>query len=183
MILDLADRADDLVARVAVLADACGGRRTTADRLRRRLGETTRVGHRRELERILDDVAEGSCSVLEHGYLTLVERPHGLPTGRRQSPATGADGRRMLRDVLHAGRSPRWRLVVELDGRLFHASARARDADLERDLDAAVDREETVRLGYGQVFVRACLTAARIAQIMKRLGWRGQMRRCPDCPS
>jgi hypothetical protein len=47
---------------------------------------------------------------------------------------------------------PRWGLIVELDGRLFHSSARARDHDLERDLDApTLDRLETIRLGYGQV--------------------------------
>ena len=59
---------------------------------------------------------------------------------------------------------------------------RDRDADLERDLDAAVDQEETVRLGYGQVFKRACATARRLERIMQRLGWDGEMTRCPHCP-
>lgn len=181
-IIDLADRATDVVAMVAVLADACGERRTTASRLRRRLAEMTRVRHRRQLEQLLDDIAEGTCSVLEHGYLTLVERPHGLPPGLRQVAAADGSGRRMFRDVLHGGGRPRWRLIVELDGRLFHSSPRQRDRDLDRDLDAAVDREETVRLGYGQVFVRGCLTAARIARLMQRLGWRGEFRPCPNCP-
>lgn len=181
-VLDLADRADGVVATVAILTDACGGRRTTASRLRTRMDELSRLRQRSRLADLLADVADGTCSVLEHGYLTLVERPHGLPAGLRQVPATSSSGRRMFRDVLHGGSRPRWRLVVELDGRLFHSSARARDADLERDLDAAVDRDETVRLGYGQVYERPCATAARLARVMQRLGWRGRPLRCPNCP-
>ena len=182
VILDLADRASDVVGMVAVLADACGGRRTTAVRLHRRLAEMSRLRNRKQLAALLDDVAGGTCSVLEHGYLTLVERPHGLPAGLRQVAASASDGRRMFRDVLHGGKRPRWRLIVELDGRLFHSSARDRDRDLERDLGAAVDREETLRLGYGQVFLRPCITAAKIAAIMRRLGWRGEFRPCRNCP-
>lgn len=181
-VIDIADRADDVRAMVAALADACGGRRTTAARLRRTLDAMSRVRNRKVLADLLDDVEAGTCSVLEHGYLTRVERPHGLPPGLRQVLATDGAGRRMFRDVLHGGKRPRWRLIVELDGRLFHSSARQRDNDMERDLDAAVDRDETVRLGYGQVFDRACLTAARLARIMQRLGWQGEFRRCPDCP-
>jgi hypothetical protein len=150
--------------------------------LRRALEAIPRVRNRKVLGELLSDVESGTCSVLEHGYLTRVERPHGLPPGLRQVAATGSGGRRMFRDVLHGGKRPRWRLIVELDGRLFHSSARARDQDLERDLDAAVERDETVRLGYGQVFDRACLTAARLARIMQRLGWQGELRRCPSCP-
>jgi hypothetical protein len=88
----------------------------------------------------------------------------------------------MFRDVRYGGTRPRWRLIVELDGRLGHSSSRERDRDLERDLDAAVDREETVRLGYGQTFDRHCETARKLARIMHRLGWTGTPLRCPDCP-
>lgn len=181
-VIDLADRAAGVVATVSVLADACGGRRTTAARLRSRVDQMSRLRQRARLVSLLEDVADGTCSVLEHGYLTLVERPHGLPAGLRQVEATSSGGRRMFRDVLHGGSRPRWRLIVELDGRLFHSSARARDLDLERDLEAAVDREETVRLGYGQVYDRPCLTAARLGRIMRRLGWRGEVQHCPKCP-
>ena len=88
----------------------------------------------------------------------------------------------MFRDVRYGGSRPRWRLIVELDGRLGHSSTRERDRDLERDLDAAIDREETVRLGYGQAFDRHCDTARKLARIMNRLGWTGTTLRCPDCP-
>jgi hypothetical protein len=105
-VIDLADRAGDMIAMVAVLADACGGRRTTAARLRWRLGEMPRVRQRRVLSALLDDVDEGTCSVLEHGHVTRVERPHGLPRGLRQTMAIGATGRRMFRDVLYGGARP-----------------------------------------------------------------------------
>lgn len=181
-IIDLADRASGELAMVAVLADACGGRRTTAERLRSCVDRMPRLGRRKLLAALLTDVAEGTCSVLEHRYLTAVERAHSLPRGLRQVEVHSPSGRRMFRDVRYGGKRPRWRFIVELDGRLGHTTGRDRDADLERDLDAAVDREETVRLGYGQVFDRACRTARRLERIMQRLGWDGEMTRCPSCP-
>jgi len=181
-VIDLADRATDLTAAIAVIADACGGRRTTAERLGRHLDQLSRMRRRSWLAAILDDVSTGTCSVLEHAYLTKVERPHGLPRGLRQVAAVDGAGRRLFRDVRYGGVRPRWRLVVELDGRLFHSSARARDRDLERDLDAAIDREETVRLGYAQVLDRSCRTAAKLARLMQRLGWTGEFEPCPRCP-
>lgn len=45
----------------------------------------------------------------------------------------------MLRDVAY--RDQGW--YVELDGRLFHDTAERRDADLDRDLDAAVSGSAT----------------------------------------
>ncbi|WP_142386802.1 hypothetical protein [Mycobacterium hubeiense] len=60
--------------------------------------------------------------------------------------------------------------MVELDGRIYHDTASARDADFERDLDAAIEGRSTVRLSYGQVFGRACQTAAKIARLMQRHG-------------
>lgn len=181
-VIDLADRAADELDAIAVLADACGGRRTTAERLLDHLEDLARVHRRDWLAAILHDVAEGTCSVLEHGYLTRVERPHGLPRGRRQAPATSDAGRRMFRDVRYGGERPRWRQIVELDGRLTHGSARARDADLERDLDAALEREHTIRLGYGQVFRRSCSTAAKMGRLLQLRGWAGEATPCPHCP-
>jgi len=61
---------------------------------------------------VLRDIEEGTCSVLEHGYLARVERPHELPRGRRQVADVGKSGR-IYRDVAY-----RMPLVVELDGRL-----------------------------------------------------------------
>nr|WP_240044398.1 hypothetical protein [Nocardioides albidus] len=180
-IIALADRTGDELQAVAILADACGSRRTTATRLQARLAETPRLRRRTWLSGVLADVAEGTCSVLEHAYLTKVERPHGLPRGDRQSPDRGADGRRIYRDVVYRGHRPPWVQHVELDGHLFHESAGARDRDLERDLDAAVGLADTVRLGYGQVVGRPCSTAAKLGLLLQRRGWRGTPRMCPAC--
>lgn len=180
-VIDLADRAPRELDAIAVLADACGARRTTAARLRARVEEVPRLHRRAWLRAILDDVAKGTCSVLEHRYLTRVERPHGLPPGERQEPAFSG-GRRMWRDVVYRGLRPAWTQLVELDGRLDHDRTADRDRDLERDLDAALEHEHTSRLGYGQVFDRSCWTAYKIARLLRMRGWRGTFRCCPACP-
>lgn len=168
------EAATDLDA-VAALAAACGSRRTTATRLEAALATRERARRRRWIGAVLHDIAEGTCSVLEHGYLVRVERPHGLPSGRRQARAT-ASGGTIYRD-LEIGD-----LVVELDGRLFHDSATARDRDLERDLDASVGRFSTVRLGWGQVFDRPCATAGKVGQVLRGHGWTGAVKACgPAC--
>lgn len=180
-VLDLADHARDELQAIAVLADACGSRRTTAERLMRQLGSQARSRRRRWLESVLTDISEGTCSVLEHRYLTHVERAHGLPRGCRQVVGMSASGRRLYRDVTYSGRNPVWIQHVELDGRLGHDSAQDRDSDFERDLNAAVDLEQTVRLGFGQVFVRPCVTAAKLGLLLQRRGWPGAPHRCSDC--
>lgn len=176
-VLDLAAQAPSDVAAIARLADAVGARRTTAQRMLAALDERPRLARRAWLGSVLDDVADGACSVLEQGYLTRVERAHGLPRGERQHPAV-TEGRSMFRDVVYAEQG----LVVELDGRLAHDSAAARDRDLERDLDAAVTRVGTVRLGYGHIFDRGCSTAVKIGRILRARGWAGAVLLCPDCP-
>jgi len=160
---------------VAVLADVVQSRRTTARRLLRALDRRTRMRRRAFLAAVLRDVAAGACSVLEHAFLDRVERRHGLPTARRQvhESARGA----LYRDVLYEQHG----LVVELDGRVFHARPGSRDRDLERDLDAALGRLTTVRLGWGQVVARPCATARKLALLLKAHGWTGSARACPDC--
>jgi hypothetical protein len=129
------------------------------------------------LEDVLADVDAGTCSVLEHGYLNRVERPHGLPPAARQLRASASVGM-VYRDVAYDGG-----LVVELDGRLFHNTARARDADFERDLDAAVDGRDSVRISWGQVFDRGCRTAGKLGKLLAKRGWTGAEHPCgPDCP-
>ncbi|KRB80570.1 hypothetical protein ASE01_03110 [Nocardioides sp. Root190] len=180
-ILDLADRATDEVAAIGILADACGGRRTTAARLLERVGQRARLSRRALLSAVLADVESGTCSVLEHGYLTRVERSHGLPRGLRQVEARDGGGRRMYRDVVYSGPGGHWRQIVELDGRLGHDSTQDRDRDLERDLDAALDGADTLRLGYGQVFDRPCSTAAKVGRVLQLRGWHGRTTPCPSC--
>lgn len=171
VVLDLAASRDEDGA-VAVIADACRSRRTTADRLLRALDESTRIRHRVLLRRILADVASGTQSVLEWRYLTRVERPHGLPTARRQR--VSREGRTsMYRDVEY----PQLGTIVELDGRLGHDLALDRWADLDRDLCAAGANQLTVRLGWQQV-LQPCRTAEALALILTRRGWNGALRAC-----
>lgn len=174
-VLDVACCARSDFEAIAVLADACQSRRTTAQRLLRILDNRQRVRRRRWLRAVLLDIAEGTCSVLEHGYLARVERAHGLPKASRQMRSSSSVGV-CYRDNEYG------RLVVELDGRMFHDSAAARNRDFERDLDAAVDGRSTVRLSYHQVFARPCRTAVKIAQVMRRHGIPVDGRTCgPVC--
>lgn len=101
-VLDVASDARDEAAAVAVLADACQSRRTTAGRLWRRLSARPKLPRRKFLSALLVDVASGAYSVLEHRYLTRVERPHGLPTGRRQRVVRTGRGA-AYRDVEYEG--------------------------------------------------------------------------------
>jgi len=131
-LVQVASRARAEDDAIAVLADACQERRTTASRLLAELHERERVPHRRLLAAALADVAVGAMSPLEARYLRHVERAHGLPAGGRQrlirpgrSPA--------YRDVEYAG----LRTLVELNGRLGHEWAAEVWDDLDRDLHAA----------------------------------------------
>lgn len=175
-VIDVAAEAPTDMRAIATLADAVQGRLTTPARLRTTLETRSRIARRPLLGGVLLDLELGACSVLEHGYLNRVERRHGLATAERQV----SDSLRgpIYRDVEYAELG----LAVELDGRLFHDNATARDLDLDRDLDTALTDRLTVRLGWGQVFDRPCRTAASIATLLTRRGWSGTPSRCPDCP-
>ncbi|MCG7610644.1 MULTISPECIES: type IV toxin-antitoxin system AbiEi family antitoxin domain-containing protein [Mycobacterium] len=162
--IDVACRAASELDAIAVLANACQSRRTTAHRLLQVLDSRARVRRRRWLRAVLVDIADGTCSVLEHGYLVRVERPHGLPRAMRQKRAAASVGV-CYRDTEYGDQ-----LIVELDGQAHHNSTIRRDADFERDLDAAVDGRSTVRLSYGQVLDRPCQTAGKVAQVLQRHG-------------
>ena len=176
-VLQLAAECRDEVEAVALLADAVQARRTTAGRLLAALETHERIARREFLVAVLQDVAHGTCSTLEHGYLTRVERPHGLPVADRQVLASSRGP--ILRDVEYR----RFGLIVELDGRLFHDNARSRDRDLDRDLDALVEGRSTGRLGWGQVFGRPCDTARRVGRILQLGGWQGTFHPRPACVS
>jgi hypothetical protein len=169
--LDVAMAAPSDAKAVAELAQLVQRRRTTPDRLLRALAQRQRASRRTWLNAVLSDLAAGTCSVLEHGFLVRVERPHHLPRAERQRPARSSQGL-VYRDADYGP------VLVELDGRLFHDSATARDRDLERDLDAAVDGRVSLRLGWGQVFDRSCSTAAKLAVVMANHGVLVQARPC-----
>ncbi len=175
--LDVAAESRDRTAIIAALSAACGGRRTTAARLLTCAEGRSRLPDREWITEVLADVASGTCSVLEHGYLHRVQRAHALPEGARQvSHRHGSFSG--YSDVEH----DEYGLIVELDGRIWHSTAAARDADLDRDLSsAAVDDAQTLRLGYRQVFDQPCRTASQVGAVLARRGWSGPVRRCPLC--
>ena len=178
--LDLALEADDVLDAVGVLADACQSRSVGAAEIQAVLGRRSRVFGRQQLSDILADIAGGTCSVLEHLFLTRVIRAHGIPDPSRQVTRTVSEKggkRREYRDA----EWEEWGFVTELDGRLFHDNAQQRDVDLDRDLDDAVAGKVAVRLGWGQVTRRACRTAQRVGILLRARGWPGRVRPCPHC--
>lgn len=162
--LDVALATTGDFAAVGAIARAVQGRHTTAVRMQQALALRTRAPRRLFLEAVLADVAHGTCSVLEHAFLTGIERPHALPRAQRQLRAGTATGI-VYRDAAYGER------LIELDGRLRHDTAEQRDRDFERDLDAAVEGQDTVRLTWGQVVGRPCSTAAKLSALLERDGW------------
>lgn len=175
--IDVAAETQTEFQAIEVLSRLCQGRLTTPARLLTAIDGRARLRRRAWLRDVLRDIADGTHSVLEHGYLHRVERMHGLPRPERQ-PGAASDRGALYRDVDYE----RFGLYVELDGRLFHDTASQRDRDLDRDLDASADGRLTVRLGWGQVFDRPCRTAARLERLLQGRGWEGSARECgPDC--
>ena len=165
--LDVALETADELDAIGAVARAVQSRHTSAVRMQEALARRARAPRRAFLQAVLADVARGSCSVLEQAYVTRVERPHGLPEGALQVRVASASGV-IYRDVAVGEQA-----LVELDGRLFHDTAEQRDRDFERDLDAAVAGQGTVRLTWGQVVDRPCSTAAKLSLVFERVGLPG----------
>lgn len=179
--IDVAAAAGSELDALAEVAQATQNRRTTAGRMAQTLAVRDRTPRRGWLERVLADVAAGRSSVLEQEFHVRVEVPHGLAGAVRQ-----------VRDRIGAGvvyRDVEYRedgrpiLVAELDGRLHHDSAWARDRDMYRDLVTAVEGRRTARLSYGLVVGRSCETAGHLVSLLRAAGWRGASYPCgPGCP-
>ena len=175
-LLDVASACWDEAGAVALLADACHEGATTAARLHATLSGRGRLPRRRLLLAILDDVAAGSMSVFERRYLRDVERSHGLPVARRQVRVVTRQGV-TFRDVEYSD----FRVVVELDGRLVHSGLRREWTDLERDVEAMVRGEATIRFGWGQV-LEPCRGSRVVGRLLQSRGWTGDLRPCgPVC--
>jgi hypothetical protein len=176
--VEAAHLAADELGAISALAAPVGSRRTVASRLRVEIERRGRLRRRDLLTSLLADLERGTHSVLEHGYLARVLRPHGLPEPTGQQVAVNGVTGTEYRDAGHADLD----LSVELDGTL-HDGSEARDDDADRDLDDLARGKVTTRLRYRQVFATPCRTAARLADVFRARGWTGSPRSCgePGC--
>jgi hypothetical protein len=172
-LLTVAGRAETRTEALALLADGCRRRRTTPARLAAELELRTGLKNRAWLLGAITETGQGIQSALESAYLRRVERPHGLPWGRRQHRVQDGAGV-VYRDVLYDAHD----MVVELDGRIGHELSSDRWDDMDRDLDAAVEQLLTIRLGWRHAEDQPCRTATRLAVLLGQRGWRGRPRGC-----
>jgi very-short-patch-repair endonuclease len=176
-VLDLAEQATDFDGAVAMVCTACQRRLTTPARILDAMGKRARLRWRSELVRALGEIAAGTHSLLEYGYVHRVERRHGLPAAKHQAKV-GTDGRNRYLDNLYRD----YGLCVELDGRQAHPEDQ-RWQDMRRINAITEHGLTTLRYGWADVDRRPCETAAQIAAVLRNLGWSGTGRPCgPACP-
>jgi hypothetical protein len=176
-VLDLADLSPTAEDAVGWAIKACQRRLTTPDRITAALETRNRARWRCDLTDAITEVRAGVHSPLELRYLRDVERRHGLPRGDRQA-VTMRRGTRQYADV----RYTEYSVVVELDGVLAHP-ADARKHDSRRDNANTLDGFQTLRYGWVPVAYHACAVALEVADLLRKRGWRGFLRRCGNaCP-
>lgn len=149
---------------------ACRYGMSTPERLLKMAMTRSRLANRDAMMAILQDQVEGVTSTLERVFRDEVERPHGLPEGRRQV----RDGNRVL-DVLHDC------VVIELDGRAGHVGE-GRWRDRRRDNSHTVRGRYSLRYGWQDCTYEPCLVAWEVGGLLVRTGWQGRPTPCPNCP-
>lgn len=160
---------------VALLTDACRSKSVTAEEILKAMGRRKRQRHRQLVKDVLADVIGGVESLLEHKYLVRVERPHGLPKGRRQVKAR-ANGVPIREDVEY----DEFESVVELDGRLGHEGS-GRHRDRRRDNSGTRQGKATLRYGHADL-EEPCEAALEVATVLWSRGWTGALSGCgPRC--
>lgn len=174
-ILDLAERADREEDVCALVARAVQQRQTSPARLRRALAHRPRVRHRRLIRECIGLAAEGAHSVLEMRHARL-GRSHGLPSPSRQVRRARGD-RSCYLDAAYE----QYGVVVELDGRLVHTSARQWWDDMDRDNQLQAEGLMVLRFPGFLILTDPCRVAADIARALRARGWNGKFRTCPNC--
>ncbi|WP_246117591.1 type IV toxin-antitoxin system AbiEi family antitoxin domain-containing protein [Cellulomonas composti] len=136
-----------------------------------------RLPNRRLVLDLLDQVADGIESPLEHRYQRDVERAHGLPRAAAQQRER-VGGRWIRADRIYVGFGVR----AELDGQLAHPFGTT-DADVWRDNAVLLERGDlTLRYRWQHVAVTPCATAAQVASALVAHGWTSTPRPCgPRC--
>lgn len=158
---------------VGLVTQAVSSHKTTAPRLLKTLERRERHPHRGLLRDMLADVAEGAESPIELRYLRKVERPHGLPTGRRQKSRMGL---RYCSDVGY----DKQQLLVELDGRDAHQGT-ARFRDMRRDNRFAARDHVTLRYGFYDLTHHPCAVAGQVWSVLAERGWPDPFTHCSRC--
>jgi hypothetical protein len=176
-VLDLIQAAANFDDAYAWICRAIGRRRTTAERIRLAMDARKKMRWRRELALTLDDADAGVLSVLEYRYVHRVERPHGLPTAQRQARISQRTGNRYLDNLYRE-----YGICVELDGTAAHP-ADEQWRDKRRDNSNSLQGIVTLRFGSPDLGDRRCETAAAVATLLRRHGWRGSAHPCGrlDC--
>ncbi len=174
-VLDLAEASACFDDALAWTVAACERRRTTHIALLTAMGVRPRMRWRAELTAALDEIGGGVHSVLEFRYVRGVERPHGLPAGRRQARQSRGSRSNYLDTPtpLYAD----FGLAVELDGRAAHR-ARDRWRDAHRDNFLAAGGIVTLRYSWADVTERPCQVAGEVGRALRRRGWPGSVSRC-----
>lgn len=175
-IVDLADQPDRTIDDVLALAARAAQRgQVTEARILTELDARARHRQRRALRLACGELGTGVESVAEILFVTKVQRAHGLPAFAQQ--VRSSDGRSRT-DFRHHELG----LIIEVDGRLWHAGERFH-TDRQRDRRAAARGELTVRATWHDVDQDPCRLAVDLWQICRRRGWSAPLRRCsPDCP-
>lgn len=175
-VLDLTQAAASFDQAFGWLSAGCGRRLVTPQRLAAAVAARPRLRWRREILAAVATVAEGVHSNLEYRYVRDVERPHGLPTARRQA-RTSRQGRSQYFDNLYQP----FGVAVELDGVAAHP-AEDRWQDIHRDNRDARAGIITLRYSWTDVTSRRCEVAAEVAAVLCLRGWPGPVRPCsPAC--
>ncbi len=165
-VLDLAATHDSVDAVVSLITRAYALKVARPDTIAAALRHRARQRWREVLEEMVRD-PDGLESALEWRYRRDVERPHGLPTPRRQVVVRSGSAS-YRRDVDYE----EYGLVVELDGRRGHVGVGAfRDA--ARDNAALLAGRVTLRYGWWDVRCNACPSALQVATVLRNRGWTG----------
>lgn len=176
-VLDLTQTARTFDDAYVWLCRAVGRRRTTAERIAEAMARRKKMRWRADITAALGDVGGGILSLLERRYVHGVERPHGLPSARRQHRIRQRTGSTYLDNLYE-----QYGVCVELDGTAAHP-ADEQWRDKRRDNWNLVNRDVlTLRFGWADLDTRRCQTARDVATRLSRSGWQGQFRPCPRCP-
>jgi hypothetical protein len=176
--IDLIQVSPNLDKALSWLMAACGRRLTTAGLLLASVSARDRLRWRTELTDALTDIDEGLHSPLEWRYVHRVERPHGLPSAKRQAISRVGGRTRYLDNEYQE-----YAVAVELDGQIAHP-VETRWLDVRRDNASATMGIVTLRYGWADICEEPCRVAAEIAGILRSRGWPGRARACrPGCPA